>query len=202
MRISTLFLIIVFYSCGQESNSKKNSAKPDAKSLNDSATLIVKQTQDYAKAISLLDEATQLDSNYLVAYRNKLSFQLQLKQYDQALLTAHDLKRLKPAMPDYYTTIGILYDIKGDTVSSSKFFAEASAKFDSILDTMSKTSMNYDILLMNKAINLILLDEQQKGNDILKQLHDKHKEEGYRESLALLRNKSKQELLEYFVEKR
>ena len=195
MRFTILFLLIGLYACGQQTENKNHKIDPTAKKLNDSAVLIVMNTQDYEKAILLLNQATQIDSNYLIAYTNKLSFQLHLNQLDKALLSAYSLKRIKPDNPEYYVTIGMIYDLKSDTITSKRFFDEAATRYNAILDTMSATNKDYDMLLMNKAVNLVLIGQQQEANDILKQLYDKHKDESYREILASFMNKSKQDIL-------
>lgn len=195
MRFLSFLLLIGLSACGQQTNSKKHIVDPQARKLNDSATIVAMKQQDYATAIALLDKATQIDSNFLTAYANKLSFQLQLKQFDKALITAFDLKRIKPNAPDYYVTIGMLYDIKGDTVLSKTYFAEAATCYDKILDTMSTSNKDRDMLLMNKAVNLVLIGQQGQGNKILKQLYDRQHDEAYREMIALFMNKTKDEII-------
>ena len=196
MRFSILLLLTGFYACGQQSENKKHVVDPKARQLNDSATSIAMHAQDYNKAISLLDQATQIDSNYLTAYANKLSFQLELKQFDKALATAKNLNRIKPEAPEYFVSIGLIYEHMGDTTSSNKFFNEAVNRYNKILDTMSTVNKDYDLLLMNKAVSLILVGQQQKGNDILKGLYDKQKDESYREMLSSFMNKSRKDILD------
>ncbi len=146
-------------------------------------------------AISLLDKAIQVDSNYFVAYRNKLSFQLNLKHYDEALRTSLKILQLRPNNPDHYFTVGLLNDIQGDSYTSRKYFNESAKRYDKILDTMAVSNSGYDMLSMNKGINLIFLGEQQKGNDILKQLYIRQKESPFKELLASYMNKSKQDII-------
>lgn len=162
--------------------------------------MVAMKQQDYARAIALLDQATQIDSNFLTAYANKLSFQLQLKQFDNALQTAYSLNRINPNAPDYYVTIGLLYHIKGDTGSSKEYFTGAAVRYDKILDTMSMANKSYDMLLMNKAVNLVLIGQQKHGNDILKELYERQKDEAYREMLALFLNKTKDEIIKSLMQ--
>jgi tetratricopeptide (TPR) repeat protein len=162
--------------------------------------MIAMKQQDYTKAIALLDQATQIDSNFLTAYANKLAFQLQLKQFDNALMTAYNLKRIKPNAPDYYGTIGMLYHIKGDMVSSRKYFTEAATRYDKILDTMSTTDKYRDMLLMNKAVNLVLLGQQEQGNQILKQLYQSQQNEAYKEMIALFMNKTGDDIIKSLMQ--
>ena len=161
--------------------------------------LIGWQHFEYDKAISLLEQAILIDSNYFTAYRNKLSFQIVLKDYNQALKTAIKISQLRPSNPDYYVTIGLLYEIQGDSVSSKKQFIEAEKQYDKMLDTITLSNKNYNMLLMDKAINLIYLGEQQKGNDILKQLYNDQKESSLKEMLASYINKSKGEIIKMLM---
>jgi tetratricopeptide (TPR) repeat protein len=199
MRFLAYLLLFGFSACGQQTDSKKSIIDPKARKLNDSATTIVMKQQDYAKAISLLDQATEIDRNFLTAYVNKLSFQLQLKQFEKALQTALKLKELKPTAPDYYVTIGMVYSYKGDSALAKDYFTEATKRYDAVLDTMKKVNKAYDLLLMNKAVNLILVGQQQEGSEILKQLYTKEKNDINREMIALFMNKSKQEILESLI---
>ena len=122
MRLFYFALLLSLSACGQQSDSKKHSIHPEALKLNDSAILVATYQQDYATAIKLLGRAIEIDSSFLTAYSNKLIFHVQLKQLDQALSTANYLTRRRPHNPDYYVTIGMLQEMKGDTISSKKSF--------------------------------------------------------------------------------
>ena len=60
-----------------------------------------------------------------------------------------------------------------DSISSQKYFREAATCYDKMLDTMGRNNKKYDILLLDKAVNLIIIDKQKEGNEILKQLYNK-----------------------------
>lgn len=201
MRVSILFLFIGLYACGQQSSNKKNTVDPNARRLNDSAMQVAMYTQDYDKAIALLEQAILIDSNYLTAYANKLSFQMQLKRFDQALQTAFKLKSQRPQSPEYYVTIGMLYHFKSDTGSSIKFLKEADALYSNIFDTMKVANPHYDMLLMGKGINLVFIGQQIEGNRVLKLLYDKSKDEIFKEMLSSYMNKSKQAILDDLIQK-
>jgi len=192
MRLIILLILITLSACGQQS---KYSIDPRAKKLNDSAVNIVMRTNNYDKAIELLDEAIKIDSNYPTAFANKVSFQLQLKQFDKALVTSKNLLRIKPNAPDYIVMIGMINEQLGDTVSSKKYFTQAAKIYDDILDTMETTNKNYDMYLINKAVNLIFLGQQQTGNDILKKVYSNTKDEVEKEFISEFMNKSKQQIL-------
>ena len=192
MRFLISFLIISLCACGQQTKTN-----PQAKHLTDSAVIVVIRTGDYEKALTLIDEALKIDSNYLAALKNKFAFQLHLEQIDKAIETAKQMKRIKPDVPDYSQTVGMLYEKIGDSISAEKYFTEASTQFDNILKTTSSESKNYTFLLINKAINLVLLGKQQEGNDILKQLYEKEKDETYKEYIAQFMGKSRKEIIDF-----
>ncbi|MFI5163964.1 MAG: tetratricopeptide repeat protein [Bacteroidia bacterium] len=202
MRLFIIFFFSALVACGQQSSqTKKHKVDSSARQLNDSAVALTQTFFDslnYVKAIALLDKATAIDSDYYIAYWNKIAFQSQIKQYDKALVTSKEMIRLKPKTPDFYQRTGILYEIVGDHISADKYFHNALALYDNILDTMKTSNKNYDMLLMSKGVNLIMLGQQQKGNDILKRLYDTQADTLYKEMTASFMNKSKTELLDTY----
>lgn len=195
MRLCFLFLIIGLKVYGQ-TEEKKYSVTSKARQLTDSAVRIVVDAENYPKAITLLDQAIRSDSNYYPAYTNKLTFQLALKQYGQALPTAKKINTLRPEDPVPYVSVGLLYEALHDTLSSQKYFAAANMHFQKILDTMNKANASYEQFIMNKAINLVLLGQQENGNALLRELYDDTKSDLMKETISPLRNKTKQEILE------
>ena len=88
-----------------------------------------------------------------------------------------------------------------DSISSQKYFREAATCYDNMLDTMGRNNKKYDILLLDKAVNLIIIDKQKEGNEILKQLYNKKTGENDKALIASFMNKSKQEFLDTFNQK-
>ena len=66
---------------------------------------------------------------------------------------------------------------------------------------MGRNNKKYDILLLDKAVNLIIIDKQKEGNEILKQLYNKKTGENDKALIASFMNKSKQEFLDTFNQK-
>jgi tetratricopeptide (TPR) repeat protein len=196
LKFTIIFLLFGLFSCGQ--TISKHTVNPYARKLNDSALRMTLQTNDscYQKAIFLFDQATAVDSNYFLAYWNKLVFQCQLKQYKKAVITSENLIRIRPIAPDLYFTRGGLYERINDTLSAKIDFQKALSLYDNILDTMSVGNRDYDMLFMNKAVDLIMLGEQIKGNELLKQLYDRQTDEGYKDLTLSFMNKNRKEVLE------
>ncbi len=57
----------------------------------------------------------------------------------------------------------------------------------------------YDVLIMDQAVNFILIGQERKGNDLLKQVYKETKDSVYKEILAPMINKSRQEILDEFI---
>jgi tetratricopeptide (TPR) repeat protein len=195
-----ILLLLTLTACGQNSKTNKHVIDPKARQLNDSAVALTRSfdSLDYVKAIALLDKATTIDTNFYTAYWNKLAFQSQLGQYNNALQTAKQLKRIKPNAPDFYVTTGMLYEKTGDSISAQSQYKEALIRYDKILDTMDIKNKDYDMLLMNKGVSLILVGQQTKGNDIIKKLYDKQTDVAYKEMFEMFLNKSRQEILDNY----
>jgi tetratricopeptide (TPR) repeat protein len=196
IKLTTLFFVIGLYSCGQNSNKHKND--PAAVKLNNEAMRLasfINNTDSANKAISLLDRATSIDSNYFLGYYNKLMFYGQLKQYDKAILTTNKLIKLRPSAHDLYLWGGLLYEKIGDTVSSQKYFQQSLTICDSVLDTMHIKNRDYFMIASNKAINLVMLGDSTKANEILKKLYENLDDQELKKMTILLMNKNKVELL-------
>lgn len=190
------FLAVALYSCGQK--TAKYKVTPASVQLNNQAMTLVPyidNTDSSTKAISLLDKATEIDSNYFLGYYNKLMFYNKLKQFDKAILTINKLILLRPSAHDLYLTGGLLYEKIGDTISSHEYFQKSLTICNNVLDTASNKNRDYEMLVSNKAINLIMLGDTNKANDILKKLYDSQNDEELKTMTLSLMNKSKKELL-------
>jgi tetratricopeptide (TPR) repeat protein len=200
VKFLTAFILTGLCSCGQ--TTSKHKVDPAAVQLNNQAMELVAfiNNQDSSrKAISLLDKATTIDSNYFLGFYNKLMFHNQLKELDKAVLTVNKLIQLRPTAHDLYLTGGVLYERLGDTISSKTYFQKSLTICNSVLDTMSTKNRDYEMLVGNKAINLIMLGDQAKASEILKKLYDSQTDEELKKWTASLMNKNKKELLELWT---
>jgi tetratricopeptide (TPR) repeat protein len=196
LKFTLVLLLFGLFSCGQIGS--KHTIDPYAKKLNDSAVRLTfrMHDSDYQNAILLLDQATTVDNNYFLAYWNKLSFQSRLKQYDKAIVTTKNLIRIRPMAPDLHVTCGILYERIGDTISAPLDFQKALSLYNDVLDTMNVSNRDYDMLFMNRAVDLIMLGKQIEGNVLLKQLYNRQTDDAFKDLTLSLMNKNKKELLE------
>ena len=197
LKITTAFLLIALYSCGQ--NTAKRKVDPSVTILSNKIIPLVSHLDNpdsCKQALLYLDSATAIDNNCFLCYYNKLMFLYSLKRFDKAVETMNECIRIKPMSHDLYTTGGILYEKIGDTFSSRKYFQKSLTILNPLLDTMKVQNMNYEMLISNKAINLIMLGDNKAGNDLLKSIADRQKEPELRDFTLSFMNKSKKELVE------
>ena len=186
----------MLFSCGHK--PKKYSMNKDAVELNNRAmklVVFIDNADSSTKAIALLEQATTIDTNYFLGHYNKLMFLIQLKQFDNAIATINKLILLRPGAHDLYLQCGFLYERVNDTVSSKAYFTKSFTICSAVLDTMSYTNSDYDLILSNKAINLVMLGEQEQANKTFKKLYDRQSDENSKNMVLSIMNKSKIQLL-------
>ncbi len=203
LKFITAFLLIALYSCGQ--NSTKYKPDPAAIQLNDQAMTLVTHIDNpdsSRKAISLLNKATTIDSNYVLGYSNKLMFYCQLKQFDKAILTINKIISLRPNNHYSYLIGGLLYENVGDTVFSKTYFNKSLTLCIAVLDTMNIKNRDYVFMTINQAINLKMLNDSTKANKILKNLYDNQPDNPEHDNaekkyIQSIMNKSKKDLIDF-----
>ena len=194
-----IFLSIALYSCGQKNT--KNKVDQAAVKLNYSAMTMVKYLKNAdssQKAIALLDSATTLDTNYYLGYFNKLMFLNSLKQYDKAISTTQNLIRLRPDAHDLYIIGGVFCEKNNDTISSKKYFQKSLAICNVVLDTMSFKNSNYEMIMTNKAVNLIMLNRKAEANTLLKKLVETQSDGEMKKITLSMMNLNKNQLIEMY----
>lgn len=196
MRLFILILFTTLSACGQQNHKVDRQTTLEAKRLSDSASkyFFPGIPSDYKKAMVLLNKAISIDSQYLKAYKNKITFELMQAQYDSALITSKKISELFPDEIDCTFLSGLLYEKKGDTISSKFYFLKALENCNRIISATKKGTDKYFLLNYSKGINLIFLDDP-KGkkflNDLFKNEHDETKREFLKDGIT----KSKQEIL-------
>jgi tetratricopeptide (TPR) repeat protein len=197
LKFITTLLLIALYSCGQENVKRK--VNPQVAILSNKIIPLVNfldNSDSCKKALLILDSTTRIDNDCFLCHYNKLMFLYSLKQFGNAVETINECIRIKPSAHDLYTTGGILYEKIGDTISSSKYFNKSLSILNPVLDTMKVQNLNYEMLVSNKAINLIMLGDNKTGNDLLKSIADRQKEKELKENTLSFMNKSKKELVD------
>jgi len=204
-RILILLIAACLFSCKQKGTAQSTIHKkynPEAVKLSNSALKMAQSSygadrpQALTNAIALFNKALSIDSNYYWACYNKLAFQLELKQYQDALVTDKQLVRISPYKADSYSNEGLLEDKLGDTLSGNECFKKALSLYNNLLDTMSEKNKHYNDIKLNKAVALIMTGQQIKGNPILKQLYNTTTDTSYRQYYLLYMNKSRKQILD------
>ena len=196
-KFSSFIFCVMLFSCGHK--PKKYSMNKDAVEPNNRAMKLVAfidNADSSTKAIALLEQATTIDTNYFLGHYNKLMFLSQLKQFDNAIATINKLILLRPGAHDLYLQCGFLYERVNDTVSSKAYFTKSFTICSAVLDTMSYTNSDYDMILSNKAINLVMLGEQEQANKTFKKLYDRQSDENSKNMILSIMNKNKIQLLQ------
>jgi len=178
-KLSFVFFAICILSC-----KHKPKYNPEAVKLNNLAVKLFMQSVDSnnkQNAINLLNKATAIDSNYFTAYWNKLSFQMGLKQYDNALITARRITVIRPNNAYVQAMVGNLLEIKGDSISSKPNFNASLLLYNKMLDTINVKDSRYKDVVFGKATDLIMLGKQSEANILLKQLYNSTTDTVYRQ---------------------
>lgn len=119
-----------------------------------------------------------------------------LKDYQKAIFTVNRLLRLKPNANDLYLSGGIYYMKSGDSISAKAYLNKSLQICSQALDTMKADNKEYLSLALNRAINIILLGDQEKGNKLLEQLRDRETNSERKAYIDLFRGKNQPELME------
>jgi len=201
LKFITAFLLIALYSCGQ--NTAKRKVDPKVTALSNKIIPLVSHldnSDSCKQALLYLDSATTIDNNFFNCYYNKLMFLCSLKQFDKAVQTLNECLRIAPRAGNLYFTGGVLYEKIGDTISSKKYFQKSMTIINSVLDTMKARNLDYEVLLNDKALNLIMLDDYKGGNDMLKAFADRQQERDLKEMALSYMNKSKKEIVDMLTD--
>jgi tetratricopeptide (TPR) repeat protein len=192
-----LLITIGFFSC--KSNSTKHEIEAEVGKFTYKIIPLVKylnNADSCKKALLFLDSATNIDSNCIQCYYEKLMFLNSLQQYDKAIIAINNTIRINPKAPDLYLTGGLFYEKIKDTISSKKYFQKSLQICDAVLDTMNSTNKNYLMLASNKAVVLIMLEQQTKADELLKQLANSETDEVIKKNILLMIGKKKEDLIE------
>jgi len=199
-KFTLVLYFIALYSCGQNHSYSKVDVNV-ARLSNKIIPLVnfLDNPDSCKKALLFLDSATAIDNGCFLCYYNKLMFLYSLKEYGKAVETLNECIRLNPSAQDLYLTGGILYERVGDTASAKEYFRKSLTICNNVLDTISTKNRDFDMLVGNKAINLIMLGDEVEANKILKTLYDTQRDEEMKKMTLSLMGKTKKELIEQFT---
>lgn len=195
MKILIVFLSILFSACKQP---KKNTVNFKAILLADSAYKLVRtnlsDTTKLKSAIKLLKQSTEIDSTNMLSFQNILTYQMILKDYGEALITAKRMSNLRPQNADYFSTLGILYELNNDSISSKPSFKEAIRIYTKVLDTLSDQK-TISSVKSRIACNLLFANNYYKGQALLKDVIQNSNDTIEKEGLKLYLDKTGREII-------
>lgn len=151
--IQLILFVLIFSAC----NSQKNN--PIAKDLNNKAINILisnndSNIQQLQMGLNYLDSAIKIDSNYLTAYTNKISFLIKLKRQNDAILVCDYLINRKYSVAELYMMEGFIYENKGDSIRSIKNYILARNNFkDRIQKDQNKVSNQINLIFSEFMIS-------------------------------------------------
>jgi tetratricopeptide (TPR) repeat protein len=209
-KLAILLFMICCLSCKQPHSQKKTSPETiniEAIKLdNEASKLYIKvfayQTEHIdeherirqgEKALTLLNRAIAIDTNYYTAYHDKLAFQHLLNLRDSAFATAKLIVRRWPGEVKTKILLGEYYELKGDTLSAFKCYNNALSAINHHLDEADSISRRYEQI--DKAKILILLNQPEEAHNILKEVFDKEDNETIKQNLQRLMGESRHEFL-------
>lgn len=174
-----LICVIVFVSCQNKKSTNvitESTFNSIAVAFNDSAVNILQQgrltgmTDSIAnKCYALLDSSIIIEPHYVIAYINKIGLQKELRQYNDAIITAKELLSIKNA-PEYIVELGSLYQLAGDIESAKRNYSDAFEVFTERIKSGYATNadtMNFffvDYLLNGKSQTLRDVKSISKSN--------------------------------------
>ena len=203
-KLFIFLLFTTFTSCAQ--NTEKKKRDPRVTELTKSIIPLVYHLENpdsCLKALSYLDSATALDSNCFLCYQNKIMFLNNLKQYDKIIIANNNLIRIAPNAHDLYMTGGIYYEKVGDAENSKKYFKKSLSICNIVLDTMNRKHRDYVMFTINKATDLIMLEDQKQAKEILKDLYDSEPDDPewdniVKKEILSLMDKNKSQIMEHY----
>ncbi len=191
MKALVIFLfILTINSCKPEHINT-----PQAKLLNDSAVKLWAHHREIHKAMQLVNLAVLTDSNYLPALKNKMGLLCELQQLRQALLTAKKIERINP-YPELYGGEGILYYKLGHSDSAMMYFNKSLQLYNTILDTMNVENRFYNANVINMGAMLILLDRNEEGIRVLKEIYEKEENVQMKEIISTAMKMNKKDFID------
>lgn len=140
-KILILTFSVIIFSC-----SNDGEPSPRAKHLNNKAMKILMENFDLSEeqideGIRLLDEATDIEPDYYLAYWNKMTFLFMKNDYKRLLETNKELQKQNNFQPYLIVQEGLIYELKGDSLTSKEKYKKGIAKYDSIINNTDSVSM-------------------------------------------------------------
>lgn len=145
-------------------------------------------------ALFLLNKAIEIESDYYLAHSNKIMMLFKKKNFDQILITNKEMQRLSPEDPSLIVQEGLIYELKGDSISSNLAYKKGVAEYDFILKNDTTIGSGFKFVAIQ---SLVVANEEEKAKSLLIQLKGENSEN---EMLQNYNYQTKREFLEGIAE--
>ncbi|MDR1652671.1 MAG: hypothetical protein LBS01_03290 [Prevotellaceae bacterium] len=195
LHYSLLIVTVLLFCCTNKTVNKKELSVI----LNDSAISLYYHSDDFTNVIILLDSAIKLNPKYYTAYWNLIAIQNSAGKKSEAFKTVKKMSDNFPLNPDILSLKGIYYEIFGDSINAVLSYQKADKRYKYLLDSLTVESKSYQSVVMNYALNLKLLHEEDKANETLFELRQKIDDEIVKQAIdSFYINKKREDLFEMY----
>jgi tetratricopeptide (TPR) repeat protein len=168
-KTALLLAIVIGVSCNSNQEDAKYKPNPKAIELNKQGMLLYIDNKNDSvlidSAISLLNKATKIDSNYYLGFLNKIPLLFQQKKFKELLLTTKKLQKLNPHNADHIMQEGLAFKKLGDNSKAIKLFQIA----NQLSIKNFETDYNIDIGIQ-LITSYLLLDKKNEAKKVLQDL--------------------------------
>jgi tetratricopeptide (TPR) repeat protein len=126
---------------------------------------------DFNFAITLLEEAIKIDSNYVYAYLNKASVLIKLNRFNDAILEVEKAKQIKHDFVEAITFQGFIFERMNNVKKANQRYEEAISIYEERINSQSEGSIsdksNLSFLLLfteGKDAAMVKIQEFIKAN--------------------------------------
>lgn len=170
-RIRIVFILTCFIAVSGSAQTQ-NVYNPEAIKFNDKAVEFI-NNGNLDSALLFLEKATEIDSNYYLAYCNKSNIFIKKGEYKKAILELENAIEAKPDFAETVFYLGMLYDFTQSSEKANELYRKSIKLFD---ERLKKHNLDQVGNRSNRAVAMILLGNVSEGNDELKKLIDKYPE--------------------------
>jgi hypothetical protein len=200
--IRTLFLVLLLMSCNVSFSKKEKHAQ--AVILNNKAISTYMSAPDDSlntiKAINILNNSISMDSEYFIAYWNKLAFENEVGLLDSAFHTLKKMERIWPGNPNLKMSIGIFFECNfKDIAKANSKYHEAELIYQSILGSHSSDPASKREVSISCAIAKKLLRKDGEADSLFHSIIQSTEDETVREYIdTCFIQKKREQLLMHF----
>lgn len=196
---------LILIACGQPAADHSKTAKEEAIILQDSALKVLRQGPDnhaVDKSLALLDKAIEKNPHLKSAYFHKMNIYKKKGDTEGMFKTLVEENDNNPK--DAYSTlsVGLEYEVRGDTEKADKKYNEAVRLFEATLDTLpAKNGLIRNTYILNLAMAKTLANQNFDISEVSGEM-DEAEIENLKIALTTLKSMNRDDLLNLRKKKR